>query len=117
MACPEKTKTESTSNCCNFILVEGGKPHRTSYQGCSHAKNRTAKEKSRMSSEGISGRTLFSKFTSPEQSYAAALRQDTQHQQPQATQTDNKTVGHPVQQHPLQDEIHESEVGISGWQS
>jgi hypothetical protein len=32
------------------------------------------------------------KFTSPEQSYAAALRQDTQHQQPQAPQTDGKRV-------------------------
>jgi hypothetical protein len=32
----------------------------------------------------------FSKFTSREQSYAAALRQDTQRQQPQATQTEQQ---------------------------
>jgi hypothetical protein len=31
-----------------------------------------------------SGRTFLSKFTSPEQSYVAALRPDKQHQQPQA---------------------------------
>jgi hypothetical protein len=34
----------------------------------------------------LGGRSSL-KFTSPEQSYAAALRQDTQHQQPQAPQT------------------------------
>jgi hypothetical protein len=40
-------------------------------------------------------------ITSPEQSYAAALRQDTQHQQPQAPQTWRT----PVPQHLLQQEI------------
>jgi hypothetical protein len=33
---------------------------------------------------------FFSKFTSPEQSYAAALCQDKQHQQPQTTQTEQQ---------------------------
>jgi hypothetical protein len=36
---------------------------------------------------GSSGRIFFSKFTSQEQSYAAAFRQDMQHQQPHAPQT------------------------------
>jgi hypothetical protein len=35
-------------------------------------------------------RTFFSKFTSPQQSYGAALRQDKQHQQPQTTQTEQQ---------------------------
>jgi hypothetical protein len=33
---------------------------------------------------------FFSKFTSPQQSYAAPLRQDKQHQQPQTTQTEQQ---------------------------
>jgi predicted membrane protein len=37
-----------------------------------------------------SGRTLFSKLTSSQQSYADALRQDKQHQQPQAMQTERQ---------------------------
>jgi hypothetical protein len=37
-----------------------------------------------------SERTFFYKFTSPEQSYSAALLQDTQHQPPQ---TDGKACG------------------------
>jgi hypothetical protein len=46
---------------------------------------------------------LFSKFTS-EQSYETALRPDTEHQQPQAPQTDGNSVRHPLQQHlPVQD--------------
>jgi hypothetical protein len=49
--------------------------------------------------KGTSGRTFFSKFTSPEQSYADALRKDTQHQQLKAPQTEGKSVRHPVQQH------------------
>jgi hypothetical protein len=44
-------------------------------------------------------------FTSSEHSYAAALRQDTQQQQPQARQRDGKSVQHPVQQHLPQQEI------------
>jgi hypothetical protein len=41
--------------------------------------------------KGSSGRTFFSKFASPERSYAAALRQDMQHQQPQAPQIYGKS--------------------------
>jgi hypothetical protein len=46
---------------------------------------------------------FFSKFTSPEQSYAAALHQDTQYQQPQTLQTDGKTKQHPAQHLPQQE--------------
>jgi hypothetical protein len=45
--------------------------------------------------KGTSAGRFFSKFTSPKQSYAAALHQDTQHQQPQASQTDEKNCGPP----------------------
>jgi hypothetical protein len=54
---------------------------------------RTEKEKSTRSSKIIPGRTFFSRLTSPEQSYAAAPRQDTQHQQPQAPQTYERSWG------------------------
>jgi hypothetical protein len=47
--------------------------------------------------KGPLGRTFFPKFTSPEQSYAAALRQDNQHQEPKAPQTEGKSVRHTVQ--------------------
>jgi hypothetical protein len=62
--------------------------------------------------KGSSGRTFFSKFTSPEQSYAAALRQDTQHQQLQAPQTDGKCSRHPVQQHLPQEEIQKTRLSV-----
>jgi hypothetical protein len=57
---------------------------------------------------------IFSKFTSPEQSYAAALHQDTQHQQPQALQTDGESVQHPVpvQQHLPQQEIQKTGLSV-----
>jgi hypothetical protein len=51
---------------------------------------------------------VSSKFTSPEQSYAAELRQDTQHQQPQALQTDGKSV----QQHLSQQEIQKTDLSV-----
>jgi hypothetical protein len=40
--------------------------------------------------KGSSGRKFFSKFTSPEQFYAATLSQDNQNQQPKAMQTERK---------------------------
>jgi hypothetical protein len=45
-----------------------------------------AKEKSTTSSQG----THWEDVTSPQQSYAAALRQDKQHQQPQTTQIEQQ---------------------------
>jgi hypothetical protein len=51
---------------------------------------RTAKEKGTTSSKGSSGRKLFSKFTSPEQSYAVHCVKDKQHQKPQTPQTYGK---------------------------
>jgi hypothetical protein len=55
---------------------------------------------------------LFSKFTSSEQSYATALSQDTQQQQPQAPQTDGKSMQDPVQQHLPQQEIQKTGLSV-----
>jgi hypothetical protein len=55
---------------------------------------------------------FFSKFTSPEQSFSAALRQDMQHQQPQAPQTYGKSLRIPVQQHLSQHEIQRTGLSV-----
>jgi hypothetical protein len=47
-------------------------------------------------------------FFSPEQSYTAALHQDTQDQQPQATQTDGKSM----KQHLPQQEIQKTSLSV-----
>jgi hypothetical protein len=54
---------------------------------------------------------LISKLTSPEQSYAAALHQDTQHQETQAPQMCGKSLRTSVQQHLPQQEI--QRIGLS----
>jgi glutamate synthase domain-containing protein 2 len=63
----------------------------------------TAKEKSTTNSQGTS------KFTSPQQSYAAALRQDKQHQQPQTTHTE--------QQYLLQKEFQKTGLSVQALSS
>jgi hypothetical protein len=68
-------------SCCSSTLVEGEKPHPASYRGCSHAKGGPQRRREQWALKR-SGRIFVCKFTSPEKSYAAALRQ-TQHQQPQ----------------------------------
>jgi hypothetical protein len=99
--CPENTNAESTPRCCNCTLVEAEKPHSASYRGCSYAKGELQKRKAQRALKASYGRTFFSKLSSPEQSYEAALRQDTKHKQPQASQTDGKSV----QQHLTEQEI------------
>jgi hypothetical protein len=59
-----------------------------------------------------SGRTFFSKFTSSEQTYAAALSQDTRYRQPQGPQADGKSVRHPVQRHLPQQEIQKTGLSV-----
>jgi hypothetical protein len=69
--CPEKMNTECSPSCCSCTIVEE-RPHPASYRGCNHAKGemqRTAKQAPKESS----GKTIFSMFTSPQQSCAAAL--------------------------------------------
>jgi hypothetical protein len=103
---PEKTNTESTPSCCNCTLVDGEEPHPASYHGHSHAKGEH-NEFPRDSLEDV-----ILKFTSSEQSYVAALRQDTQQQQPQAPQVDGKSVQHPIQQHLPQQEIQKTGLSV-----
>jgi hypothetical protein len=71
--CPEKTNAGSTPRCCNCTLVEGEKPHPASYRGCSHAKGEQKRRRAQRGPKGFSRRTFFAKFTSAEQSYAAAI--------------------------------------------
>jgi hypothetical protein len=80
-------------SCCNFTVVEGEKPHPASYWGYSHAKELRRRRAERAPKES-SGRTFLSKFTSPEQSYSAAPRQDTQHQKQQACGLLCCNIGH-----------------------
>jgi hypothetical protein len=71
------------------------------------------KEKStQRAPKGFSGRTLLAKFTPAEQSYAAVLRQETQQEQPQAPQTDGRSVQHPVQQHLSQQELQKTGLSV-----
>jgi hypothetical protein len=75
-------------------------------------RKKNSKEEHNELPKGFSGRRLFFKFTSSEQSNAAALRQDNQQHQPQASQTDGKCVQHPVQQHLTQQEIHKTGLSV-----
>jgi hypothetical protein len=58
--CPEKQKSECVPTCCNCDLQEGESPHPESYKGCSHAEQK------------------ISKYTTPDRSFAAALRSSDQ---------------------------------------
>jgi hypothetical protein len=55
---------------------------------------------------------FFFKFTSTEQYLAAALREHTQHKQPQAPQTDGKSFWPPVQQQWSQQEIQKTGLSV-----
>jgi hypothetical protein len=109
---PRKTNTESTSSCCNCTLVEGEKPHPESYRGCSHAKGELQRRKAQRAPKEPSGRKFFSRFTSPEQSYAAELRQDNQNQQPKAPQTEEKNVRDPMQQYLPQQKFQQTGLSV-----
>jgi len=81
--CPEKQKEDSSPRCCNCTLKDGEQPHPSSYRGCSHAKEEISRRRSQNSSnKGQTGRLFSSKHVVPGQSFAAALRGDTQ-QDPQ----------------------------------
>jgi hypothetical protein len=75
-------------------------------------KGELQKRRAQRAPKGSSGRTFFSKFTSPEQCCAASLCQDTQHQQPQAQQTYGKSLQTPMQQHLTQQEIQRTGLSV-----
>jgi hypothetical protein len=113
---PEKTNAGSTPSCCNCTLV-GEKPHRASYRGCSHSKRKLKRRRAQRNPMGPSGRGFFRKLNSPEQSYAAALRKDNKHQQPQVPQTDEKSVRQPVHQRLPQEEIQNTYLSVRAYNS
>jgi hypothetical protein len=98
-------------SCSNCTLV-GEELYPASYLGCSHAEGEQQRRRAQRAPKGFSGRTLFSKFTSSEQTYAAALHQDIQQQQPQAPQTYEKSVHYPVQQHLPQQEFQKMGLAV-----
>jgi hypothetical protein len=56
-------------------LKDGEPPHPTNYRGCSYAKEELQRRKNqRISNQGPSGKTFFSKYTTPERTFASALR-------------------------------------------
>jgi hypothetical protein len=70
-------------------LKDGESPHPTNYRGCSYAKEELQRRKNqRISNQGSSGRT-FSKYTTPEQSFASALRSSVESKQPSENQKES----------------------------
>jgi hypothetical protein len=71
--CPEKGKEDSTPACCNCKLAEGGKPHPSTYRGCSHTKEKRRKKIPR-TPKPSTGRVFSSKYTTSSMSFAEALQ-------------------------------------------
>jgi hypothetical protein len=61
-------------------MAEGEKLHSANYRGCRHAKEEMQK-KSQRTSKTTAGSLLSSKLTTPDMSFAAALRSKTEEQQ------------------------------------
>jgi hypothetical protein len=114
---PENKNTKSTPSCCNCTLVEGEKSYPASYRWCSHAKGEVQRRKVQRAPKGPSGRKFFFKFTSPEQSYVDALRQDNQNQQQNAPQTEEKSIRHPVQQYMPQQKFQQTGLSVQAHSS
>jgi hypothetical protein len=85
--CPEKENTQSILSGCNCKLKNGESPHPTNYRGCSYAKEVLQRRNNqRISNKESSGRTVFSKYTTPERSFASALRSSVESKQPSENQ-------------------------------
>jgi hypothetical protein len=81
--CPERENQESSPSCCNCTLKDGERPHPSTYRGCSHAKEELLRRRTqRPSNKGPAGRLFTSAYVVPGQSFAAALRGDSQQQPP-----------------------------------
>jgi hypothetical protein len=71
-------------------LKDGESPHPTNYRGCSYAKEELQRRKNqRISNQGSSGRTFFSKYTTPERSFASAVRSSVEPKQPSENQKES----------------------------
>jgi hypothetical protein len=97
---PKKMNAESTPSCCNFIQAEGEKTHAASYPGCSHSKRELQRGTAKRTPKGHSNSTS-------ELSFAAALHQDNQHQQPKEPQKEGNNIRHPVKHYLSQQEFQE----------
>jgi hypothetical protein len=85
--CPEKENKSSTPACCNCRLEEGESPHPAKYRGCRHAKEQLKRKKSQKTPKTTTGRVFTSTPSTPDVSFAAALRGTRdQHQGPQGAQ-------------------------------
>jgi hypothetical protein len=100
-------KEQSTPSYCDCMLKDGQIPHPSTYTGCSHAREEMLKKKSqKAASKGPAGRLFSSMYTTPEHSFAAALRSNTQqkhqphHQivQPQQVPMERKMLQPPIHQ-------------------
>jgi hypothetical protein len=88
--CPEKENTQIIPSCCNCKLKDGESPHTTKYRGCSYVKQELQRRKNqRISYQGSSGRTFFSKYTTPEWSFASALHSSVESKQPSENQKES----------------------------
>jgi hypothetical protein len=85
---PLEMHTVSMLICCIITFI-GETLHPASYRGCSHAKEELQRRRAQWAPTEPYGRTFFSKFTSSQQPYAAALCQD-KHQQPHTTQREQQ---------------------------
>jgi hypothetical protein len=82
--CPEKDNTASIPTCCNCKLVDGEEPHPSNCRVCNrYAKEETRRRKSQRAPKTTTGMAFSSSHTTPGLSFAAALRSNTQQQQPQ----------------------------------
>jgi hypothetical protein len=97
-------------------LKDGELSHPTNYRSCSYAKEELQRRKNqRISNQGSSGRTLFSKYTTPERSFASALRSSVESKQPSENQKESsgpqkKQVANKVSGQSMQEEIVNSNV-------
>jgi hypothetical protein len=89
--CPEKENAASTPACCKCQLVEGEKPHPANYRGCKHAREELQRRKAQKASKTATGRVFSSNLTTPDVSFAAALRGGADQQQLQARQVPGET--------------------------
>jgi hypothetical protein len=77
--CSEKQKSECVPTCWNCDLRHGESPHPASYIGYNHAKQVLERRGNlQATTQGSAGRTFFSKYIIPNQSFAAALHSSNQ---------------------------------------
>jgi hypothetical protein len=71
-------------------LKDGESPHPTNYRGSSYAQEELQRRKNqRISKQRSSGRIFFSKYTTPERSFASALRISVESKQPSENQKES----------------------------